>query len=566
MTSSDQITKLKERNEQLQKQLEGSKKKVSNLQDKLKHTRSPPPLPKDSNGPDKDPGELEKKLQELTEKLAKRQEELRVARVERDEFAEQLRTLREKLVTSASSSPEGEDNEPEYDPETQKYKLSWVGDSLKDVGKKGPPAEKRKKSAGIDRRTTEEKMAAMAVEKQALEKGKPAQKVKKPREKPGRQTPPKADPEGEKTEKKTEKKTEEKKKAEEELEDTASYSVEELLERAEGSMDFDAQKDLKDPGAEASDGPTVPGVPIEEMRPEKSKEAEPEDSDVAVVTSDSGGRPVLRMHAVPDDEVAEPTLQESEESLVTERQEMVTDQRADEEVSQAFSDDDSEVMTEEKEMVEVPPPISKPLFARLTKVFSDHRALILKSLLFLAGAGLGVGLALLIFLSPNTKEPSREEGAGGSEEATEEPAEAPAGTKSDLAPAVSASVSVPDDETSGASAGTKSDLAPAELVEPIYQDAAIMDKKEAVKVGAALKAFVGKYPKDPLLRYHYARALYHKGDVDAAIKQLEESRKLDPDIPEVHYMLGGIYLRMGDEKKAHEALNNFTRLTGKPSK
>jgi regulator of sirC expression with transglutaminase-like and TPR domain len=41
--------------------------------------------------------------------------------------------------------------------------------------------------------------------------------------------------------------------------------------------------------------------------------------------------------------------------------------------------------------------------------------------------------------------------------------------------------------------------------------------------------------------------------------------KLDPDMPEVHYMLGGIYLRMGDEKKAHEALDAFTRLTSKPN-
>jgi predicted Zn-dependent protease len=78
--------------------------------------------------------------------------------------------------------------------------------------------------------------------------------------------------------------------------------------------------------------------------------------------------------------------------------------------------------------------------------------------------------------------------------------------------------------------------------------------------------FVDKYPKDPLLRYHYARSLYHKGEVQAAIAQLEETMKLDPDMPEVHYMLGGIYLRMGDEKKAHEALNNFTRLTGKSGK
>ena len=63
----------------------------------------------------------------------------------------------------------------------------------------------------------------------------------------------------------------------------------------------------------------------------------------------------------------------------------------------------------------------------------------------------------------------------------------------------------------------ESERAPAELVEPIYKDAAIMDKKEAAKIGAALKVFVDKYPKDPLLRYHYARSLYHKGEADVPI-------------------------------------------------
>ena len=90
-------------------------------------------------------------------------------------------------------------------------------------------------------------------------------------------------------------------------------------------------------------------------------------------------------------------------------------------------------------------------------------------------------------------------------------------------------------------------------------------KREQI-LRAALKVFVDKYPKDPLLRYHYARSLYHKGEVQAAIAQLEETMKLDPEMPEVHYMLGGIYLRMGDEQKAHEALDSFTRLTGKSGK
>jgi len=83
-----------------------------------------------------------KKLKERNERL---QKQLTAARAERDEFAEQLRTLREKLVTSASSPPE--EKASEYDPDTQKYNLSWVGDSLKDVGKKGPPAAKKKESA-----------------------------------------------------------------------------------------------------------------------------------------------------------------------------------------------------------------------------------------------------------------------------------------------------------------------------------------------------------------------------------------------------------------------------------
>ena len=180
---------------------------------------------------------------------------------------------------------------------------------------------------------------------------------------------------------------------------------------------------------------------------------------------------------------------------------------------------------------------------------------------------IGVGLALLIFLDSGPDESAGESGTPGAEEAVEAPAEkAGAPPKAERAPAVSSAGTKSDLAPAVSSAGTKSDLAPAELVEPIYKDAAIMDKKEAAKIGAALKAFVDKYPKDPLLRYHYARSLYHKGEVKAAIAQLEDTIKLDPDMPEVHYMLGGIYLRMGEEKKAHEALNNFTRLTGKPGK
>jgi tetratricopeptide (TPR) repeat protein len=547
MADSDQIKKLRERNERLQKQLDGSKKKVSDLQDKLKHTRAPPPLPKDS-AEDKDPGKLEKKVEELTEKLEKRNKELQAARGERDEFAQQLRTLREKLIAGGAAAPgEKEDEEPEYDPETKKYKLSWVGDALKGPGKKkGPPTVNKKDPAGLDKRTTEEKMSAMAAEKQALEKKKkpePKEEKKKPEEK---------------------KPAEKKEKEEEELEETESYSVEELLEKAEkteDSIDFNALKDLKDGGSPPSDGPTVPGVALEEVSSEKLKKRDPDDSDVALVTSESGGRPVLRMHEVPDDEVAEPTFKE-EESLVTEsREEVITDKRTDEEVKEAFADDDSDVMTEEKPMVHVPPPPkepSEPLFAKIKGLISEHRALILKSLLFLAGAGLGVGLALLIFLGPDSDEP----GGGATEEAVEEPAEAP---KKDQV----VKTAVPKTKKNAATkADTKPrpEKAPAELVEPIYKDAAIMDKKEATKIGAALKVFVDKYPKDPLLRYHYARSLYHKGEVQAAIAQLEKTMKLDPDMPEVHYMLGGIYLRMGDEKKAHEALNNFTRLTGKSGK
>jgi hypothetical protein len=502
MTGSDQITKLKDRNEQLQKQLDGSRKRVSDLEAQLKRTRSPPPLPKDGTGPDEDPGELEKKLQELTEKLAKQnqefersrgelQKELAVARAERDEFAEQLRTLREKPARTASSPSGGKGREePKYDPETQKYKFSWVGDSRKDGGDKGPPAAKQQGSAELDRRATEEKMAAMAIKKQVSEQGKPAQKVEK-----------KAEPKGEQ------------KEDEEELEETASYSVEELLEKVDS-----------------------------------------EDLDVAVVTSESGGRPVLRMHAVPDDELAEPTFQESEESLVAgSREEEVTDKR---------TDDDSDVITVEKMLEEVSPAVFKPLFARLTKALFDHRALILKSLFFLVGAGLGVGLALLIFIGSDTKEPGLEEGAGVAEEVVKAPAEAPEKEKTGKTDAVK-----PDKEDVTAdTARPKADRAPVELVEPIYQAAAIMDKQAAVKIGATLGAFVGKYPKDPLLRYHYARALYLKGDVYAAVVQLEESRKLNPDLPEVHYMLGSIYLQTGDEKKAHEAMNNFARLTGKTNK
>ena len=525
MADSDQIKKLKERNEQLQKQLDGSKKKVSDLQDKLKRTRAPPPLPKDS-AEDKDTGQLEKKVEELTEKLEKLNQELRTARGERDDFAQQLRTLREKLIAGGAAAPgEKDEEEPEYDPETKKYKLSWMGNELQQAGKAG----KAGKKDGLDKRTTEEKMAAMAAEKQALEKSEPAKEAKQ----------------------------EKKAKEEEELEETASYSVEELLERAEkadGSMDFDALKDLKDGGAPPSDGPTVPGVALEEVSAKEAKKRDPDDSDVAVVTSESGGRPVLRMHEVVDDEVAEPTFKEPEESLVTEsREDVITDKRTDAEVKEAFIDDDSEVMTEEKPMVRVPPPpkeASEPLFSRIKKLISEHRALILKSLLFLAGAGLGVGLALLIFLGP-----VGEEGARDEEQAVEEPAEAP---KKD--------VPEPKEAAAKTDAEPKTEKAPAELVEPIYKDAAIMDKKEATKIGAALKVFVDKYPKDALLRYHYARSLYHKGEVQAAIAQLEKTMKLDPDMPEVHYMLGGIYLRMGEEEKAHEALNNFTRLTGKTGK
>jgi uncharacterized coiled-coil protein SlyX len=548
MADPDQIKKLKERNEQLQKQLDGSKRKVSDLQDKLKHTRSPPPLPKDAPA-EEDDSKLEKKVAELTEKLEKLNKELRDAREERDEFAQQLRTLREKLIAGGGvAAAEKSEEEPEYDPETQKYKLSWVGDALEQAGKK-------KKEAALDKRTTEEKMKAMAAEKQALEKKKTAKEAetKKPEEKKEKKE------KGEKDEKDE--------KDEEELEETASYSVEELLEKAErgeDSMDFEALKDLKDGGSKPTDGPTVPGVSLEEVSSDKPKKRDPDDSDVALVTSESGGRPVLRMHEVPDDEVAEPTFKE-EESLVTEsREDVITDKRTDEEVKEAFADDDSEVMTEEKPMVQVPPPpeTSEPLFARVKKLLTDHRALILKSLLFLAGAGLGVGLALLIFLGPDSDEPGGDQGARDVEEAVEEPADAP---KKDAA--VKADVPKPEKEAATkTSAEPTSERAPAELVEPIYKDAAIMDKKEAAKIGAALKVFVGKYPKDPLLRYHYARSLYHKGEVRAAIAQLEETMKLDPNMPEVHYMLGGIYLRMGEEQKAHEALDNFTRLTGKPNK
>jgi hypothetical protein len=531
MADSDQIKKLKERNERLQKQLDGSKKKVSDLQDKLKRTRAPPPLPKDAPA-EKEDGKLEKKVAELTEKLEKATKELQDARRERDEFAQQLRTLREKLIAAGEgAAAEKSEEEPEYDPETKKYKLSWVGDSLEGAGKK--------KEAGLDKRTTEEKMKAMAAEKQALEKKKAAKAAEK------------------------KKPDEKKEKDEEELEETESYSVEELLERAEhgeDSMDFEALKDLKDGGSKPIDGPTVPGVSLEEVSSDKPKKRDPDDSDVALVTSESGGRPVLRMHEVPDDEVAEPTFKE-EESLVTEsREEEITDKRTEEEVKEAFVDDDSEVMTEEKPMVHVPPPpaeTSEPLFARVKKVLSDNRALILKTLLFLAGAGLGVGLALLIFLGPDGDEP-----AGGEDQADEKAVEEPVEK-------AAVKVDAPKPKKKAAAetgAEPKSERAPAELVEPIYKDAAIMDKKEAAKIGAALKVFVDKYPKDPLLRYHYARSLYHKGEVQAAIAQLEETMKLDPDMPEVHYMLGGIYLRMGDEQKAHEALDNFTRLTGKSGK
>ena len=510
MADSDQIKKLRERNERLQKQLDGSKKKVSDLQDKLKRTRAPPPLPKGAPA-EKDDDALEKKVAELTGKLEKLNEDLQAARGERDDFAQQLRTLREKLIASAASPAEEKDaDEPEYDPETQKYNLSWVGDKL-EQGLKKKKAEK--------------------------EPAKPEPREEKPGEK--------------------------KEKSDEELEETESYSVEELLEKAEqaeDSMDFDALKDLKDRGSPPSDGPTVPGVALDEMPADKDKKRDPDESDVAVVTSESSGRPVLRMHEVPDDEAPEPTFKEPEESLVTEsREDVITDKRSNEEVKEAFIDDDSEVMTEEKPMVHVPPPPkepSEPLFAGLKKLFSDHRALILKSLLFLAGAGLGVGLALLIFLGPDGDEPAGDDKAV--EEAVETPADSP-----EKKPDVKADVPKPEEK---AAAEPAAERAPAELVEPIYKDAAIMDKKEAEKIGAALKVFVDKYPKDPLLRYHYARSLYHKGEVQAAIAQLEQTMKLDPDMPEVHYMLGGIYLRMGEEKKAHDALDNFTRLTGKTGK
>jgi len=528
MADSDQIKKLKERNEQLQKQLDGSKKKVSDLQDKLKRTRAPPPLPKDS--PENDVGRLEKKIEELTGKLEKVDQELQATRGERDDFAQQLSTLREKLIASAGAGPEKqEEKEPEYDPETKKYKLSWVGDSLQQTGKERSPA---KDAGGLDKRTTEEKMSAMAAEKQALDSKKP-----KPREE----------------------------KPEKEEEETESYSVEELLDKAEkegDSKDFDRLKDLKDVGSPPEDGPTVPGVALDEASARKAKKRDPDESDVAVVTSESGGRPVMRIHEVPDDDVAEPTFQESEESLVTEsREEEITDKRSDQEVKEAFIDDDSEVMTEEKPMVHVPPPPaepSEPLFSKLKKFVSDHRALILKSLLFLAGAGLGVGLALLIFLGPDGQEPGKEKGSQNEGGVVEEPVKEP--DKQPTAPKPGKKAAAKADDQ------PKTERAPAELVDPIYKDAAIMDKQEAAKIQATLKVFVEKYPKDPLLRYNYARSLYHKGDVQAAIAELEETMKMDPDMPEVHYMLGGIYLRMGEEKKAHEALDNFTRLTGKTGK
>ena len=57
-----------------------------------------------------------------------------------------------------------------------------------------------------------------------------------------------------------------------------------------------------------------------------------------------------------------------------------------------------------------------------------------------------------------------------------------------------------------------------------------------------------------------AKVLITSGDLDRSIGAVEESRELTPSAPAVHYQLGMLYRRMGQNDDAERHLNLFRQL------